>query len=280
MSRRGRYRTDPVTGIRYEKGSLMDMTNKSSRPNHGGSSYYAPSEPTIGDLPPWAQILLVVLVFVVMLWFFVIQPFIKWIDENTWLALFIGIVILSLLAAAVMLYLKHQKQKEAERIAFEKEQKSKGLVLFKDRHENEKWGKPDEVEAWRREEQIQIEKESIFNRIIEQIERFEPSRRYGNEFGYHTELQGWLKSKFQDAKVELQTGASRPDIVINDIAIEVKGPTDNQALNTLTTKCLKYSHYYKHLIIVLFEPIFSESNYDEIIAGIEKYFPNVKVIRK
>jgi len=80
--------------------------------------------------------------------------------------------------------------------------------------------------------------------------------------------------------MEIQTGASRPDIVIDEIAIEVKGPTDNQALNTLTTKCLKYSQYYKHLIIVLFEPQFSESNYWEIVNGIKTYSPHVEVIRK
>lgn len=123
-------------------------------------------------------------------------------------------------------------------------------------------------------------KETLFYKVAESIKNFPPSRRYGNEFAYHTELQGWLKSQFREAKVEIQTGASRPDIVIADIAIEVKGPTDTQALNTLATKCLKYSQYYTHLIIVLFEPRFSESNYSEIVEGIKRYFPNVEVIRK
>lgn len=112
------------------------------------------------------------------------------------------------------------------------------------------------------------------------IRAFQPSRRYGNEFGYHTELQGWLKSRFSAAKVEIQTGASRPDIVVGPVAIEVKGPTDTNALNTLTTKCLKYGQYYKHLIIVLFEPRFSEQNYNEIVAGINARLPGVTVIRK
>lgn len=170
--------------------------------------------------------------------------------------------------------------KEAEKQAFEEEQKAKGLVKFVDRFGNEKWGKPNEVERWKKEDEEAKIKESLFNQVVESIKKFQPSRKYGNEFGYHTELQGWLKSHFQNARVELQTGASRPDIVIDNIAIEVKGPTDNQALNTLTTKCLKYSHYYTHLIIVLFEPIFSESNYSEIVEGIKRHFPNVEVIRK
>ena len=89
-----------------------------------------------------------------------------------------------------------------------------------------------------------------------------------------------MKSKFPSARIEIQTGASRPDIVIEDIAIEVKGPTDNNALDTLTTKCLKYSRYYNKIILCLFEPVFSESNFREIEAGIEQHFPHVRVVRK
>lgn len=120
----------------------------------------------------------------------------------------------------------------------------------------------------------------LLSQIIDKINTFTPSRKYKNEFGYHTELQGWLKSHFPNSKVEFQTGSSRPDIIIDNVAIEVKGPTNNQALNTLTTKCLKYSNHYANIIIVLFEPSFSERNYHEILIGIKKSFPHVEVIRK
>ncbi len=122
--------------------------------------------------------------------------------------------------------------------------------------------------------------ESLFFRVIESIKKFESSNKWPSEEGYHGELIGYLKLQFPNVKAEHQTGSSRPDIVIENIAIEVKGPTDNRALDTLTTKCLKYSQHYAHFIIVLFEPRFSEPHYNEIYKGMRKYLPHVEVIRK
>jgi hypothetical protein len=159
----------------------------------------------------------------------------------------------------------------------------------------EEWVTLDELDKRRREDEDQFakgartakelsqkkeEQGELLNLVHDAIQDFKPSKRYHNEFPYQTELQGWLKSKFPSATIEIQTGASRPDIVIEDIAIEVKGPTDNNALNTLTTKCLKYSHYYNKIILCLFEPVFSESNFREIEAGIAQHFPHVRVVRK
>lgn len=176
-----------------------------------------------------------------------------------------------------------QIEKYLERLdkeQFEEDQKAKGIVKFIDRLGNEKWGTQKEMEKWKKEDKEAEIKESLFYRVVESIEKFKPSRNYGNEFGYHTELQGWLKAHFPSAAVEIQTGASRPDIVIDNVAIEIKGPTDNRALDTLTTKCLKYTHYYPHLAIVLFEPCFSETNYKEIAEGIKRFSTNIKIIRK
>jgi hypothetical protein len=156
-----------------------------------------------------------------------------------------------------------------EKEQFEEEQKMKGLAKFVDRLKNEKWGTPQQVKTWEKEDKETELKESIYYRVIKSIEGFEPSRRYRNEFGYHTELQGWLKAQFPSAKVEIQTGSSRPDIVI-----------DNIALDTLSSKCLKYLNYYSHLVIVLFESNFSEGHYSEIVKGIENYSPNIRIIRK
>jgi hypothetical protein len=117
-------------------------------------------------------------------------------------------------------------------------------------------------------------------KVIESIQNFKPTKKWGNEDSYHKELLGWLKHPFPEIEYELQKGSSRPDLVISNIAIEIKGPTDDQALNTLATKILKYHHYYDHIVIVLFETQFSERNYREILDGIEKTYPNVKVVRK
>ena len=120
----------------------------------------------------------------------------------------------------------------------------------------------------------------LFYQVVKSIEEFEPSKNWSSEEGFQGELQGVLKGKFPRSQVEVQTGASRPDTVIEDIAIEVKGPTDDQAINSLGSKCLKYTQHYHNLIIVLFRCSFSESNYNEILEGMKKLFPNVKVIRK
>ena len=120
----------------------------------------------------------------------------------------------------------------------------------------------------------------LHNRVYEEIKRFEPSKNYENEIGYHAELQGWLKRIFPQSKIEMQIGSARPDIVIDNIAIEVKGPTDARALDTLANKCLRYSVHYESMIIVLFNPTVSKKYYDDITDGIKKHFPNVRVIVK
>ena len=117
--------------------------------------------------------------------------------------------------------------------------------------------------------------------VINAINKFEPSRVYHSEQGYHNELQGWLKAHFQQAKVEHQTGSSRPDIIIDsDIAIEVKGPTKSQDLKTIADKCNRYTIYWKNLIIVLFEVDVYERFYSEWEQGIIKRYPEVVIIRK
>jgi|GEM_PF-3363090 len=177
---------------------------------------------------------------------------------------------------------KRQKEKqkhdqiEHERLIqeFEERQAAKGLLKFTDRFGTTKWGTPQDLEIWKQEENL------LINRIVNGIEKFKPTRKWEYEEGYHKELLGYLGHDFPDIKYEFQKGSSRPDLVIQNIAIEIKGPTDNAALDTLTTKCLKYSKYYDHLIMVLFEPQFSERHFKEIEEGITQYFPHVKIIRK
>lgn len=116
--------------------------------------------------------------------------------------------------------------------------------------------------------------------VVDKINEFEPSRNWGSEEGYQAELQGWLKREFPHSKVEVQTGASRPDLIISNIAIEVKGPTTDEGINSLPAKCIKYSKHYDQLIIVLFRPQYSKRNYNDIMEGINKMFPSVIVIEK
>lgn len=124
------------------------------------------------------------------------------------------------------------------------------------------------------------ENDKDFKELILKIKEFNPSKKWSYEEGYQAELQGYLKREFTNSAVEVQTGASRPDIVINDVAIEIKGPTDNAALLTLGSKCIKYLQHYRKLIIVLFDPIYSEAEYNETIGGIRQRFKDVEVIVK
>jgi hypothetical protein len=122
---------------------------------------------------------------------------------------------------------------------------------------------------------------NTFDHVIEMIEQFEPSRIYRDEYGYHTELQGWLKAHFSNAIVEHQIGSSRPDIVIDDsIAIEVKGPTRRQDLTTVADKCNRYMLHFENLAVVLFEVDVWDRFYDEWLRGINERYPEVVIIRK
>ena len=114
-------------------------------------------------------------------------------------------------------------------------------------------------------------------KIKKAIESFKQSRNWPNESGYQAELYNFLKKEFPYSRLEEAQGASRPDIVIKDIAIEIKGPTTNEGINTLPSKCIKYSQHYRRLIFVLFSPKYSESNFQEIKTGIKRTFPNFTI---
>jgi hypothetical protein len=115
--------------------------------------------------------------------------------------------------------------------------------------------------------------------VANAIRRFNPSKKYEYEIEYQNELYYWLSREFP-VEYEIQTGSSRPDLIIKNIAIEIKGPTRNRELDTLTTKFLKYSNHYPYFIIVLFDCNFSEGHFNEISNGIKQFAPHVKIIRK
>ena len=154
------------------------------------------------------------------------------------------------------------------------------LVEYEDGYGNRRVGSFDEVANWQRLDDAGEIPGTLMNRVKSAIEEFRPAIRYDSELGYNAELVGFLKSRFPSLKMEEEIGSSRPDIVIGDVAIEVKGPTGNMALDSLTTKCLKYLQHYPHLIAVLFEPFFNEGHFHEIESGLKIKFPNLVIIRK
>lgn len=126
----------------------------------------------------------------------------------------------------------------------------------------------------------EVPEEDYFTRVVEAVEEFEPSMRYSSELGYHAELQGWLRARFSESRVEVWSGSSRPDIVVGSVAVEVKGPTTGRDLATVTDKLLRYSSYYDRIIVVLFDLQVSRRRLEEWLRGMERSFPNVKVILK
>jgi uncharacterized membrane protein (DUF485 family) len=309
MTRKRRWKVDPLTGIRYEEGSLMDLAARAEKNfkremenwmNLGigidNSSNFTPErkfrkrkpttvkrtiyeEDLFNQLPPWARLLLALMLLILLFWYFVLPQLIAWIQEN-WISVSISTFIILIVIILFLIKMwEDKKRREAEKRAFEEEQKRKGLVKFVDRHGNEKWGTLEEVERWKKEDEEAREKESLFYRIVEEIKEFTPAREeLKHEYNYQLNLHGWLKRSFPQAVIEKQTGASRPDIVIDDIAIEIKGPTGRRELDTIASKVLRYSNYYHGLIIVLFELNINTQYYMEWKKSIlEKFSKDMKI---
>ncbi|MBI2572464.1 hypothetical protein HYV86_01280 [Candidatus Woesearchaeota archaeon] len=171
-------------------------------------------------------------------------------------------------------------EKEKERKEFEELQKSKGLIRFIDRFRNDRWGTPEQVKKWQREDEEAKEKEKVINQVIHEIEVFKPLKDYGKEELYQHTLAIHLRSFFPGIEIEKQIGSSRPDIVVGDVAIEVKGPTSHQDLDSIASKCMRYKEHFGEIVIVLFDVQVNGRYYDEWLGALNKNFPNVKVIRK
>ena len=122
--------------------------------------------------------------------------------------------------------------------------------------------------------------ENIKN-LVAAVDAFRPARAYHREVNYHMELTGWLKARLgESVTIEEQRGRSRPDIVVGgNIAVEIKGPTTNQGLATISDKVVRYRRYFQTTIVVLFD-VQDEQRYAEWLAGTKRQFPEVQIIKK
>lgn len=96
---------------------------------------------------------------------------------------------------------------------------------------------------------------NIPNSLLElnnKIKEFKPIRQYKEERLYQTELVWFLKNNYPDLKIEETKDYSRPDIIIDNIAIEIKWPTTMSWLKTLPDKINSYLPKWDYLFIVLF----------------------------
>lgn len=110
----------------------------------------------------------------------------------------------------------------------------------------------------------------VFYSLVDTIKSFAYQPTFREERPYQSMLYGFLRGRGLSVEYEVQTGGSRPDLVVKGIAIEVKGPTDSMALQTLSHKIMKYSNHYRFLIVVLFDCICSKHTLDETMLGIAK----------
>lgn len=85
------------------------------------------------------------------------------------------------------------------------------------------------------------------------IKWFKPLRKYAKEDSYQIGLYWYLQNHYPDLEIEKTIDYSRPDIVIDDIAIEIKGPTNMVGLKTIPDKINKYIPKWEYLFIVLFD---------------------------
>jgi len=116
--------------------------------------------------------------------------------------------------------------------------------------------------------------------LVKTIKEFAPMRQYNTEIPYQDSLTSFLKSRYPKTRIEVSRGATRPDIVVKGIAIEVKGPTSYKDLQTVADKCLRYPQYFPNgMICVLFNVNVSEYRYAEWLKGMNTHYPDVKVIK-
>jgi len=231
---------------------------------------------TSNNIPPEAMAIAIVIIAIIFAIYFLIE----WVKAHPITATIIGILIVASIVTLLVFYIKRKIKRNKEKKLFEKGQIEKGLIRFFDRFNNERWGKPEEVKKWTKEDEEAREKERLINRIIDEIRDFKPVREHHNEFSYQLELTGYLKAKFPNVDIEKTRGSSRPDIVIGDVAIEIKGPTRTEELQTIADKCMRYYQHFGELIIVLFEVNVYEPRYQEWVKGIKNTFSKVQIIRK
>jgi hypothetical protein len=121
--------------------------------------------------------------------------------------------------------------------------------------------------------------DGTYQKILEKIDLFKPLLPYyPNELPYQIDLARYLLQHFPSAKLEEQRSSARPDIIIDNIAIEIKGPTTERELDTIANKCIRYPLYFeKGLIIVLFDVKVTSRYLEDWQRGLQGKFPQVTI---
>ncbi len=106
------------------------------------------------------------------------------------------------------------------------------------------------------------------------ISLYKPLRYHSKEEPYQMELAWFLRSHFKTLDIEVSKNDSRPDIVIDNVAIEIKWPTNKWELRTIPDKIIRYLKDWDYLFIVLFKVEVDRDYYEEWVRDIYNTFEN------
>ena len=186
--------------------------------------------------------------------------------------------------------LERQRKFDEDKKRKEEEEIAKGNKLWRDPDsKEERWVSPDEYdglekelyerlavrkqeyerreqeERQHREEKIQRQKEFEAQKVIKiirTIEEFDPRKRYELEKDYQETLFTILNRAFPQCIFEKQKSFKNPDYEIEQICIELKGPTDKHQLDTVSEKVPRYLKEWDHMIVVLYDITTSQTTYE------------------
>lgn len=118
-------------------------------------------------------------------------------------------------------------------------------------------------------------------KLVSRIQSYDPPEAFDFETNYQSGLYSWLKEEFPQIRWEEQRGSSRPDLVLDEHPIEIKGPTTHEDLQTLADKTLRYRHKFSGtLVIVLFNIQCTDRLLKEWKEGFDKERDDVVIITR
>lgn len=93
-----------------------------------------------------------------------------------------------------------------------------------------------------------------YDAILKQIKAFRPSRVFKKEAEYENTLYSRLEVFFPQIEQQVPFANSRIDLKIDKFGIEIKNHPDQNEINRLVGQLLSYRKYFKHIIVVIFNP--------------------------
>jgi hypothetical protein len=96
--------------------------------------------------------------------------------------------------------------------------------------------------------------EEKLKRIIAIIKEFSPKAQFKKEAEYENTLFTRLQTFFPEIEFQVPYANSRIDIKIGGFGIEIKNHPDQNEINRLVGQLISYKRFFKHVIIVIFNP--------------------------